>query len=57
VVCMRGHDALSSGREEKAAFPQVPARDAQPTIRVRVRRVGQACILAAQALVGSWQQH
>ena len=28
VVCMRGHDALSSGGEEEATLPQVPARDA-----------------------------
>src|SRR5512137_1505648 len=27
VVCVRGHDALSSGGEEEATLPQVPARD------------------------------
>ena len=50
VVCVGGHDALSPGGEEEAALPQVPARDAQPAIRLVVRRVGQAPILAAPAL-------
>lgn len=47
VVCMRGHHALSSGSEEEPAFPQVPARDAQPAIRLVIRLVSQARILAA----------
>jgi hypothetical protein len=50
VVCMRGHDALCSGREEEASLPQVPARNAQPAIRLfLVRFVGQAGILPAGA--------
>ena len=50
VVRMSGHDALSSGREEEAALPQVPARNAQPAIRrFVVGCVGQAGILPAAA--------
>ena len=50
VVCMSGHDALSSGREEEASLPQVPARNAQPAIRrFVVGCVGQAGILPAGA--------
>jgi hypothetical protein len=52
VVCMGAHDAPGSGGEEEAALPQVPARDAQPAIRLVVRRIGQAPILAAPALPG-----
>lgn len=39
VVCMSGHDALSSSGEEEAPLPQVPPRDAQPPIRIIVRLV------------------
>jgi hypothetical protein len=50
VVYMSGHDALCSGREEEASLPQVPARYAQPAIRLfLVRFVGQAGILPAGA--------
>ena len=34
VVCVSGHDALSSRSEEKPALPQIPARDTQPAIRL-----------------------
>jgi len=47
VVRMRGHDALSSGREEEPSLPQVPARNGQPAIGVLVRCVRQARILPA----------
>ena len=46
VMCMSGHDALRSGREEEASLPQIPARNAQPAIRrFDVGLIGQAGIL------------
>ena len=50
MVCMSGHDALSSGREQEPSLPQVPARNAQPAIRLFViGLVGQAGIVPAGA--------
>ena len=49
VVCVRRDDSLSSGGEEEAALPQVPARDAQPAIWLLVRGVRQARILPSGA--------
>jgi len=47
VVCVSGHNAMSSRSEEKPALPHIPARDTQPAIRLVVRVVRQAGILPA----------
>jgi hypothetical protein len=48
VMRVSGHDTLRSGGEEEASLPQVPARNAQPAIRLfGVGLVGQGGILPA----------
>ena len=52
VVCVGRDDSPSSGGEEEAALPQIPARDAQPAIWLLVRGVRQARILPAPPAAG-----